>query len=87
MTCHNCGHKLNDDAMFCSNCRKPQVIADSDNVEKLSQKAEEDRPSNNGYKEETLSDKIGDDIVDGIQTVTDIICAPFEWLTDKLTGL
>jgi hypothetical protein len=63
------------------------MIANSDNVKQQSQKAEEDRSSNNDYKEETLSDKIGDGIVDGIQTVTDIICAPFEWLTDKLNGL
>ena len=35
-------------------------------------------------EEESLSDKIGDCIVEGIHTVTDIICAPFEWMTDKL---
>ena len=39
------------------------------------------------YKEPDLSDKIGDAIVDGIQTVTEGICAPFEWMTEKLMGL
>ena len=34
--------------------------------------------------EETLTDKIGDRIVEGIQKVTAFICAPFDWLTDKL---
>jgi hypothetical protein len=38
-------------------------------------------------EEESLSDKIGDGIVEGIQKVTDIICAPFEWMTEKINGL
>ena len=44
----------------------------------------EDEPE--GYGEESLTDKIGDCIVEGIHKVADIICAPFEWLTDKLIG-
>ncbi|MDR0442147.1 MAG: hypothetical protein LBH44_01910 [Treponema sp.] len=35
-------------------------------------------------KEYTLSDKIGDTIVDGIMKVGDLICAPFEWMTEKI---
>jgi hypothetical protein len=35
-------------------------------------------------EEEGLTDKIGDTIVEGIQKVGDIICAPFEWMTDKI---
>jgi len=47
----------------------------------------EDEDEDEEEEEESLTDKIGDCIVDGIQTVTDIICAPFEWMTDKLNGL
>jgi hypothetical protein len=39
------------------------------------------------YKKPDIADEIGDSIVAGIQKVTDIICAPFEWLTDKMMGL
>jgi hypothetical protein len=39
------------------------------------------------YEEETLADKIGDGIVEGIHKVGDLICAPFEWMTEKLMGL
>ena len=35
-------------------------------------------------EEESLSDRIGDGIVEGIHKVGDLICAPFEWMTDKL---
>jgi hypothetical protein len=35
-------------------------------------------------EEESLSDRIGDSIVEGIQKVGDLICAPFEWMTDKM---
>ena len=35
-------------------------------------------------EEETLADKIGDRIVEGIYKVGDIICAPFEWMTEKI---
>ena len=35
-------------------------------------------------EEESLSDRIGDRIVEGIHKVGDIICAPFEWMTGKL---
>jgi len=48
----------------------------------------EDEPeSNEEEKEESLSDKIGDCIVDGIYKVGDLLCAPFEWMTDKLMGM
>jgi hypothetical protein len=47
----------------------------------------EDEPYDDDDEDESLTDKIGDSIVDGIQKVTDIICAPFEWMTDKLMGL
>jgi len=33
---------------------------------------------------ESLSDKIGGAIEEGVHKVTDIICAPFEWMTDKI---
>ena len=39
------------------------------------------------YKEPGLSDKIGDAIEEGIMKVTEGICAPFEWMTEKLMGL
>jgi hypothetical protein len=39
------------------------------------------------YEEPGIGDKIADGICTGIEKVTDIICAPFEWMTDKLTGL
>jgi len=46
---------------------------------------DEDEPDEEEEEEEeSLSDKIGDGIVEGIQKVTDIICAPFEWMTEKL---
>ena len=35
-------------------------------------------------EEETITDKIGDAIVEGIYKIGDIISAPFEWLTDKI---
>jgi len=35
-------------------------------------------------EEESLVDKIGDCIVEGIYKFGDIICAPFEWMTDKI---
>jgi hypothetical protein len=35
-------------------------------------------------EEESLSDRIGDSIVEGIHKVGDIICTPFEWMTDKI---
>ena len=38
-------------------------------------------------KEESLSDKVGDFIVEGIHKVGDLICAPFDWMTDKLMGV
>jgi hypothetical protein len=44
----------------------------------------EDEPEE--YGEESLTEKIGDCIVDGIHKVADIICTPFEWLTDKIIG-
>jgi len=46
---------------------------------------EEDEPADDdGYEEESLSDKIGGCIEEGIMKVTDILCAPFEWMTEKL---
>ena len=45
-----------------------------------------------GYKEkdddeeETVVDKIGNGIVEGIYKVGDIICAPFDWMTEKVSG-
>jgi hypothetical protein len=39
------------------------------------------------YEEPGIGDKIADGICFGIEKVTDIICAPFEWMTDKLMGL
>lgn len=38
-------------------------------------------------KEPDLCDKIGDALEEGIQKVGDLICAPFDWMTDKLMGL
>jgi hypothetical protein len=38
----------------------------------------------NGDEENGFGDQIGDSIVGGIIKVTDIICAPIEWLTNKL---
>jgi hypothetical protein len=35
-------------------------------------------------EEDSLADKIGDVIVEGIFKVGDIICAPFNWMTDKI---
>jgi len=35
-------------------------------------------------EEESLSDRIGDGIVEGIHKVADIICAPFDWMTGNL---
>jgi hypothetical protein len=35
-------------------------------------------------EEETLTDKIGDVIVEGIHKIGDIISAPFDWLTEKI---
>jgi hypothetical protein len=34
-----------------------------------------------------IVDAVGDGICKGIQVVTDVVCAPFEWLTDKMMGL
>jgi len=48
----------------------------------LTMDEEEDEP-----KEYTLSDKIGDSIVGGIMKVGEIICAPFDWMTEKITSL
>jgi hypothetical protein len=50
---------------------------------------DEDGPPENDDddEEESLTDKIGDGIVEGIQKVGDLICAPFNWMTDKLMGL
>jgi hypothetical protein len=45
---------------------------------------DEDEPVDDDDEEESLSDKIGDCIEEGIHKVADIICAPFEWMTDKL---
>ena len=47
---------------------------------------EEDEPidDDEDYEEESLTDKIGDRIVDGIYKIGDLICAPFEWMTDKI---
>lgn len=36
---------------------------------------------------EGIVDTIGDGIVRGIETVTNILCAPFEFLTEKISGL
>jgi hypothetical protein len=38
-------------------------------------------------EEPGIGDKLADGICSGIEKVTDILCAPFEWMTDKLTGL
>jgi hypothetical protein len=34
-----------------------------------------------------IVDSVADGICTGIETVTDVICAPFEWLTEKMMGL
>jgi hypothetical protein len=39
------------------------------------------------YEEPGIGDKIANGICFGIEKVTDIVCAPFEWRTDKLMGL
>jgi hypothetical protein len=39
------------------------------------------------YEEPSIGDKVADGICSGIETVTNILCAPFEWLTDKISGL
>ena len=44
-------------------------------------------PDDDEYKEPGIGDKICGAIEEGIMKVTDIICAPFEWMTDKLMGL
>lgn len=48
---------------------------------------EKNRCGGGGYRELTITDKIGDAIEDGIYKIGDIISAPFEWMTDKLMGL
>ena len=47
---------------------------------------DEDDPAEeeDDYEEESFSDKIGDGIVEGIHKVADLICAPFDWMTDKI---
>ena len=50
----------------------------------LSEKESDPPETNCEEEEESLTDKIGDTIVEGIQKVGDIICAPFEWMTDKI---
>jgi len=47
---------------------------------------EDEPPDDDDYKE-SFTDKIGDGIAEGIQKVGDLICAPFEWMTNKLMGL
>jgi hypothetical protein len=36
------------------------------------------------YQERTMADKIGDAVVEGIYKIGDIICAPFDWMTERL---
>jgi hypothetical protein len=47
----------------------------------------EERKGKEEYEEPGIGDKIADGICFGIEKVTDLICAPFEWMTDKLMGL
>lgn len=58
-----------------------EAISDINELETIAAKEKEE------YREPTMSDRVGDAIVDGIYKVGDIICAPFEWMTDKLMGL
>jgi hypothetical protein len=50
----------------------------------LSEKESNLTETNCEEEEESLTDKIGDTIVEGIHKVGAIICAPFEWMTDKI---
>ena len=46
-----------------------------------------DQPLDETYDEkEARIDEIGGGIVEGIMKVGDIICAPFEWMTEKISG-
>ena len=44
-----------------------------------------DEDEDESEKEYGFIDKIGDCIVDGIFKVGDLICAPIDWLTEKIT--
>jgi hypothetical protein len=39
------------------------------------------------YEEPGIGEKIADGVCFGIEKITDVLCAPFEWMTDKLMGL
>jgi hypothetical protein len=46
---------------------------------------DEDKPyEEEEEEEESLCDRIGDGIVEGIHKVGDLLCAPFDWMTGKL---
>jgi hypothetical protein len=55
-------------------------------IVKNEEASEEEDDGEENCKEDGFVDKAGDVIVDGIMKVGEIICAPFDWLTEKITG-
>jgi hypothetical protein len=64
------------------------ALDEEDNDEEEDVEGNEDEEE---YEEPGIGEKIvngiGDGICFGIEKATDIVCAPFEWMTDKLMGL
>jgi hypothetical protein len=56
------------------------VRPDINEIEEMADDEEDD-------EEPDIYDKIGDALEEGIQKVGDLLCAPFEWMTDKIMGL
>jgi hypothetical protein len=47
----------------------------------------DDGDEDDDSKKNTLSDKIGDFLADGVYKIGDLICTPFDWMTEKIINL